>query len=111
MHSLKLCSDEHGGLWAAVRHTRAGAYIVNVTDTIHPSFCEAALRAKEAIGLQIAGLDLVTPDATKAIEEVGGAFLEINTSPGVAIFTWPDEGKPFWMADEVLRYMFELDGA
>jgi len=91
--------------------TSAGAYIVDVTDTIHPSICEAALRAKKAIGLKIAGLDFLTPDSTKAIEEVGGAFLEINGEVGTALHTWPDEGKPCWMADEMVRYMFELDAA
>jgi len=89
--------------------TSAGAYIVDVTDTIHPSICEAALRAKKAIGLKIAGLDFLTPDSTKPIEEAGGAFLEINGAVGTALQTWPDEGKPCWMADEMVRYMFELE--
>lgn len=91
--------------------TNAGAFIVDATDTIHPSICEAALRAKEAIGLKIAGLDFLTPDSTKPIDEAGGAFLEINGPVGTALHLWPDEGKPRWATDEMVRYMFELDPA
>jgi len=72
---------------------------------------ETALRAKKAVGLKIAGLDFLTPDSTRPMEEVGGAFLEINGAVGTALQTWPDEGKPCWMADEMVRYMFELDAA
>ncbi|MBL8795620.1 MAG: hypothetical protein JNM56_17070 [Planctomycetia bacterium] len=60
-----------------------GGTAIDFTDTIHPDNRRLAERAARAIGLDIAGLDFVTPDLTRSWREVGGAFIEVNASPGL----------------------------
>ena len=60
-----------------------GGTAVDCTDTIHPDNRRMAERAARGIGLDIAGIDFITPDITRSWKEVGGAICEINSSPGV----------------------------
>ncbi len=53
----------------------------DVTDIIHPELCEAMLLGVRALGLDIAGVDYITPDITRPPAEAGGGFCEINCHP------------------------------
>jgi len=53
----------------------------DVTDIIHPDVSEAMLLGVRALGLDIAGVDYITPDISRAPKEVGGGFCEINCTP------------------------------
>jgi cyanophycin synthetase len=53
----------------------------DVTDIIHPELREAMLLGVRALGLDIAGVDYITPDITRPPAEVGGGFCEINCTP------------------------------
>lgn len=54
-----------------------------VIDGIHPDNVQAAIRAAKAIGLIIAGVDLITPDISKSWHEVGGGICEVNAAVGL----------------------------
>jgi cyanophycin synthetase len=66
-----------------------GGTAEDCTDEIHPDNRRMAERAARGVGLDIAGIDFITPDITRSYREVGGAICEINSSPGVRphIFT------------------------
>ena len=51
--------------------------------TLAPSVVRAAARAVALTRLRLAGVDLVTPDPNKALEDCGGAILEVNGTPGL----------------------------
>jgi D-alanine-D-alanine ligase-like ATP-grasp enzyme len=55
-------------------------------ETVHPplpsELSAAAVRAASTIGLRLAGIDLVTPDATRPLAESGGVALDVNARPG-----------------------------
>ncbi len=53
----------------------------DVTDIIHPELAEAMLLGVRALGLDIAGVDYITPDITRPPAEAGGGFCEINCTP------------------------------
>lgn len=53
----------------------------DVTDLIHPELLEAMLLGVRALGLDIAGVDYITPDITLPPSEAGGGFCEINCTP------------------------------
>jgi GNAT-family acetyltransferase (TIGR03103 family) len=57
-----------------------GGTIVDVTDRLHPSIAEAALRASRAIGIPVTGLDFLVPD----VEGPEHVFIEANERPGLA---------------------------
>ncbi len=62
----------------------------DVTDVMHPDVVEMARDAAAAVGLDIAGIDYISPDIGRSYREVGGAVIEINQCPGL---------RPHWSAD------------
>ncbi len=58
-----------------------GGSIVVVTDEIHPDNARLAIRAAEALRLDLAGVDLIMPDITRSWHESGAAICEVNGQP------------------------------
>lgn len=50
---------------------------------LSPELVRQAARATELLHLQLAGIDLVTPDPAASLTEAGGAILEVNATPGL----------------------------
>lgn len=71
-----------------------GGTAKDCTDIIHPLNIEIAIRAAKLVGLDIAGVDITTPDISKPITETGGVIIEINAAPGIRMHHYPAEGKP-----------------
>ncbi|MDQ3656216.1 MAG: cyanophycin synthetase [Chloroflexota bacterium] len=86
-----------------------GGTSIDCTDEMHPDNAEIALEAAMVVGLDIAGLDFITPDITKSINEVGGGIIEINAAPGFRIHTHPTEGLPRQVGRAVIDMLFKLD--
>jgi cyanophycin synthetase len=83
-----------------------GGYAIDVTDEVHPYNAETAVRAARAIGLDVAGLDFVTPDISRSYKDVGGAIIEINSRPSLGMHFWPRYGKSRDVGGAVLDLMF-----
>lgn len=83
-----------------------GGTASDVTDTIHPDNVEMAVRAIKAIGLDVGGVDFLSPDITKSYKDIGGAICEINAAPGFRMHTAPSEGKPRDVAARVVDMLF-----
>lgn len=62
-----------------------GGDAVDITHQLHPDNAELAIRAARIIGLDISGVDFITPDPAVSWRENGGAICEINSRPGIAI--------------------------
>jgi cyanophycin synthetase len=65
-----------------------------------------AVRAVQAVGLDVGGVDFLTSDITRSYKEVGGAIVEINAAPGFRMHMAPSEGKPRDVAGPVLDMLF-----
>jgi cyanophycin synthetase len=52
------------------------------TEDLHPDVIATARQAAEIIGLRLAGVDVLTPDPSRPLEDVGGVILEVNSTPG-----------------------------
>jgi len=66
-----------------VRHTanlHTGGTIHDVTDRLHPTLCDAAVRAARAIDIPVVGIDMIVPSPREA-EYV---IIEANERPGLA---------------------------
>jgi cyanophycin synthetase len=50
--------------------------------------------AAGVVGLDIAGIDVITPDISVPFRENGAAIIEVNAAPGVRMHTHPSEGEP-----------------
>lgn len=83
-----------------------GGTATDVTDAVHYDNREMAIRAAQAIGLDVAGIDFLTPDITKSWREVGGAICEVNAAPGFRMHVAPTEGTPRDPAGPVMDMLF-----
>lgn len=83
-----------------------GGSAIDRTDEIHPENIWIAERVAKTIGLDIAGIDVVTPDITKPLREVDGVIVEVNAAPGFRMHASPSEGLPRNVAAPVLDMLF-----
>ena len=57
-----------------------GGTIDDVTDRVHPTLVDVAIRAAQAIDIPVTGIDLIVPD----VEGDEHVFIEANERPGLA---------------------------
>lgn len=83
-----------------------GGTAIDRTAEIHYETRELARRAAMVIGLDIAGIDIITPDISQPLREVGGGIVEVNAGPGFRMHLQPSEGKPRNVARPVIQMLF-----
>lgn len=71
---------------------RIGTHGLDATPTVHPEMATIAVRAARAIGLDIAGIDLIATDITRPPGEQGAAICEVNAGPQLMIHARPSSG-------------------
>lgn len=64
-----------------IESTAWGGVDEDVADTIHPENVKIAIRAAELFGLNIAGIDIISPDIAIPWYENGAIINEVNLSP------------------------------
>jgi cyanophycin synthetase len=84
----------------------SGGTAVDCTDIIHPDNARIAVAAAMAIGIDIAGIDMIAQDISKSILDTGGAVIEVNTAPGIRMHMYPTQGKSRNVAKDILDFMF-----
>lgn len=90
----------------ATANLSTGGIAVDRTDDIHPENIWLAQRVAKIIGLDITGIDVVTPDITQPLREVGGVIVEVNAAPGFRMHFSPSEGIPRNVAEPVLDMLY-----
>jgi cyanophycin synthetase len=83
-----------------------GGTAVDVTDICHPDNREMAVRATATIGLDVCGVDFLSPDISRSYKEVGGGICEVNAAPGFRMHVAPSEGQPRDVAGKVMDMLF-----
>ena len=68
----------------SVNNIAQGGLPEDVTDRVHPSVARQAERAAEVVGLDLAGVDVITTDIAKPLSETGGAIIEVNQFPNLS---------------------------
>lgn len=85
---------------------RTGNMSTDVTDQVHPDVAEVAVLAAKVVGLDIAGVDVVTPDIGQPLESVGGAVVEVNAGPSLLMHLNPAQGQPRPVGRMILDHLF-----
>jgi cyanophycin synthetase len=83
-----------------------GGTSTDVTDVVHPYNVFMAERISRIIGLDICGIDIMTPDIGVPMYENGGAVLEVNAGPGFRMHIAPAEGLPRNVAEPVIDMLY-----
>ena len=83
-----------------------GGTSVDKTDVIHYDNRIMAERSVKAIGLDVGGVDFISPDISRSHKQVGGAIVEVNAAPGFRMHTAPTEGKARDVARPVIDMLF-----
>jgi len=83
-----------------------GGTAIDCTDQMHPDNVEFASRAARVIGLDLAGIDIISPDITRSLRETGGGIVEVNAGPGFRMHLQPSEGRRRRVARPVIDMLF-----
>jgi cyanophycin synthetase len=60
-----------------------GTYEILPPETLHPDNRMVAINATAALGLDIAGIDVISPDPALSWRETGGIIVEVNAQPQI----------------------------
>jgi cyanophycin synthetase len=83
-----------------------GGTAVDRTDEIHPENRALCELAAGAVALDVAGLDVLTPDIAVPFRENGAVVIEVNASPGIRMHTHPDQGIPRDVPGAILDMLY-----
>src|SRR4051794_2587945 len=76
----------------ATANLSTGGTAIDRTDEMHPDNVTACEMAAGVVGLDIAGIDVLTTDISIPFRESGAVIIEVNAAPGVRMHTHPNEG-------------------
>ena len=93
-------------LLAATANMSTGGISIDRTWEAHEDNVEIAEEAARVVGLDVAGIDFLTPDITLPVRETGGAIVEVNAAPGFRMHTHPTEGEAQYVAKPVIDALF-----
>jgi cyanophycin synthetase len=71
-----------------------GGTSIDRTEEMHPDNVTACEMAAAAVGLDVAGIDVMTEDISVPFRENGAVIIEVNAGPGIRMHTHPTEGTP-----------------
>ena len=76
----------------ATANLSTGGTSIDRTEEIHPDNVTACEMAAGIVGLDIAGIDVLSPDISMPFRENGTVIIEVNAAPGLRMHTHPSEG-------------------
>ena len=95
--------------FVALRQTAnlsTGGTSIDRTDEMHPDNVTACEMAAGVVGLDIAGIDILTPDISVPFRENNSVIIEVNAGPGIRMHTHPAEGQPRNVAAPILDMLY-----
>lgn len=84
-----------------------GGTAEDVTALVHPTTKYLAEKASKVIGLDICGIDIVTPDISQPLAEGFGAIIEVNAAPGLRMHKYPSSGISREVGVPIVDSMFK----
>ncbi|MEO1004503.1 MAG: cyanophycin synthetase, partial [Cyanobacteria bacterium J06638_38] len=90
----------------ATANLSTGGVAIDRTDEIHAENIWLAQRVAKIIGLDIAGIDIVTSDISRPLRDTNGVIVEVNAAPGFRMHADPSYGLPRNVGASVLEMLF-----
>ena len=91
---------------ARVANLSSGGTSIDRTEEVHPDVAGMAVLAAQVVGLDVAGIDIITTDIERSLDETAGAIIEINAGPGFRMHTRPTVGRGRNIGGAVLDHLF-----
>jgi cyanophycin synthetase len=91
---------------AATANLSTGGTSIDRTEEMHPDNVTACEMAAGVIGLDIAGIDILTPDISVPFRENRSVIIEVNAGPGIRMHTHPAEGEPRNVAAPIVDMLY-----
>jgi cyanophycin synthetase len=104
-----LAGDSVPAAGRVVTIERNGNMAIDCTDAVHPEVAHAAALAARVVGLDIAGIDLVTRDIGQPLAAQGGAIVEVNAGPSLLMHLKPAVGSPRPVGRAICDHLFPDD--
>lgn len=82
-----------------------GGTATDVTDEVHPDTACLAVLAAQAVGLDVAGIDVVCRSIRRPLSKQG-AVVEVNAAPGLRMHLYPSHGRPRPVGDAIVDMLF-----
>ncbi len=83
-----------------------GGTAEDCSEEIHPENKFIAERIAKIIGLDVCGIDIMSPSIAQPLSKNGGVVLEVNAAPGFRMHLDPSFGKPRNVASAVVDMLF-----
>jgi cyanophycin synthetase len=80
----------------------------DVTDLVHPDVAQRAIEAARIVGLDVAGIDIVTSDIAQSLESQRGVIIEVNAGPGLRMHLEPTVGTPRNVGAAIVDTLFDM---
>jgi len=77
----------------ATANLSTGGTAIDRTEEMHPDNVTACEMAAGIVGLDIAGIDVLSGDVSVPFRENGAVIIEVNAAPGLRMHTQPSEGR------------------
>jgi cyanophycin synthetase len=90
----------------ATANLSTGGTSIDRTDEMHPDNVTACEMAAGVVGLDIAGIDVLTHDISIPFRENGAVIIEVNAGPGIRMHTHPAEGEARNVAAPILDMLY-----
>lgn len=90
----------------ATANLSTGGSAIDRTDEIHPDNVWLAERIVKIVGLDIAGIDIVTENISRPLRDMEGVVVEVNAAPGLRMHFSPSDGIPRNVAEPILNMLF-----
>ena len=106
---MTLESRPAAGVVVALRSTAnlsTGGTLIDRSEEIHPDNATACEMAAGAVGLNVAGIDVVTRDISVPFRDNGAVIIEVNAAPGIRMHTHPAEGEARNVAGPMLDMLY-----
>lgn len=101
---LELDSIPHEGQVVLLRsntNISQGGTCERIIDEVHPGNKAIAEAAAAVFGLDLAGIDIQTTNIRRPLSEIGGAIIEVNSTPGLFML---EDGTS--LEDQIIQYFF-----
>lgn len=79
----------------------------DLTDFVHASNKFLAEQVSRIIGLDICGIDIISPDISVPLADNGGAVIEVHATPDLKMHPFPGEGISRDIGNNIIDLMFQ----